>query len=246
MTKLYSDLAYLYDAMYQTFIDYDKEFDLYTDFLEQYRLASVLEIGCGSGHLARRFIEHQYDYQGIDISPQMLDIARQRCLTAKFECADMRTFTTGRQFDAVLITARSISYIIHNQDVLSTFHHIGQCLSDNGKLIFDFIDADSFLPVMNSEELIEHRAMYDQQLYLRQSRYVPNLETGLTWDWHSEFFTGSPDGQLESIATDLATLRAFLPAEIRLLLQLAGFRVIDEQVIETYAFRTIVVVAAKV
>ena len=246
MTKLYSDLAYLYDAMYQTFIDYDKEFDLYADLLKQHRVASVLEIGCGSGHLAKRFTDRQYDYRGMDISTQMLAIARQRCPTAQFECADMRTFTTDRLFDAVIITARSISYVVHNQDILSTFRHVGQCLSNNGKLIFDFIDAGSFLPDMDPELLIEHRAVHDRQQYLRQSRYVPNLATGLTWDWHSAFFTESPDGQLESIGTDLATLRALLPAEIRLLLQLSGFQIIDEQVIDTYAFRTVVVVAAKV
>lgn len=245
MTKLYSDLAHLYDAMYQTFIDYDKEFALYTDLLRQHQARSVLEIGCGSGHLAKRFTESQYDYQGVDISPQMLDIARRRCPEARFEQADMRTIATGRLFDAVLITARSISYIIHNQDILSTFRHIGQCLVSDGKLIFDFIDASTFLPGMDESALIEHRAAYEQQQYLRQSRYVPNLATGLTWDWHSAFFLETPDGQRRPIATDLATLRAFLPAEIQLLLRLAGFRIIDDYVVQTYAFSTVVVVATK-
>ena len=243
MTKLYSDLAYLYDAMYQTFIDYDKEFGLYADLLSQYQAKSVLEIGCGSGHLAKRFTDQQYDYRGVDISPQMLDIARRRCPQTQFEQADMRTITTGRLFDAVLITARSISYIIHNQEILSTFRHIGQCLPANGKLIFDFIDANTFLPDMDESALIEHRAMYEQQPYLRQSRYVPNLATGLTWDWHSAFFMETPDGQRQPIGTDLATLRAFLPDEIRLLLQLAGFKIVAQHAVQTYAFHTVVIVA---
>lgn len=245
MTKLYSDLAYLYDAMYQTFIDYDKEFGLYANLLKQHQAKSLLEIGCGSGHLAKRFTDQQYDYRGVDISPQMLDIARRRCPQTQFEQADMRTITTNRQFDAVLITARSISYIIHNQEILSTFRHIGQCLSTNGKLIFDFIDAATFLPDVDESALIEHRATYEQQSYRRQSRYVPNLATGLTWDWHSAFFVDTPDGQHQPIGTDLATLRAFLPAEMELLLRLAGFKLIDQHVVQTYAFRTVVVVAVR-
>ncbi len=245
MTKLYSDLAYLYDAMYQTFIDYDKEFDLYANVLTQYGAKSVLEIGCGSGHLAKRFAEHQYDYLGVDISSEMLAIGRHRCPGARFEQADMRTITISRQFDAVLITARSISYIIHNQDILSTFRHIGQLLPDNGKLIFDYIDASTFLPDMDKSVVIEHRATHDRQTHLRQSTYVPNLTSGLTWDWHSAFFTELADGQRQPIATDLATLRAFVPDEMRLLLRLAGFSVISEQVVQTYAFSTVLVVAGK-
>ncbi len=245
MTKLYSDLAYLYDAMYQTFIDYDKEFDLYANILTQYGAKSVLEIGCGSGHLAKRFTQQQYDYQGVDISSEMLAIARRRCPGARFEQADMRTITTTRPFDAVLITARSISYIIHNQNVLNTFRHIRQILPDDGKLIFDYIDASTFLTDMDESVTIEHRATHDEQQYLRQSTYVPNLTSGLTWDWHSAFFIESADGQRQPIATDLATLRAFVPDEMRLLLQLAGFSVVSEQVIQTYAFSTVLVVAGK-
>ena len=245
MTKLYSDLAYLYDAMYQTFIDYDKEFDLYANVLTQYGAKSVLEIGCGSGHLAKRFTEQQYDYLGVDISSEMLAIACHRCPGARFEQADMRTITASRRFDAVLITARSISYIIHNQDVLSTVRHIRQLLPDDGKLIFDYIDASTFLPDMAASVVIEHRAMHEQQHYLRQSMYAPNLTSGLTWDWHSAFFIELADGQRQPIATDLATLRAFVPDEMRLLLRLAGFSVVSEQVVQTYAFSTVLVVAGK-
>lgn len=245
MTKLYTDLAHLYDAMYQTFIDYDKEFTLYTDLLQQYGAGSVLEIGCGSGHLAKRFTDAGWDYQGVDNSEQMLALARQRCPTARFELGDMRSLTTNRPFDAVLITARSISYIIQNQDVLATFRHIGRCLAEGGKLVFDFIDAYTFFSTLDESAVLEHRATYEGQNYLRQSRYVPNLTTGLTWDWHSAFFTESDPNQRQPMATDVATLRAFLADEMRLLLQLSGFIVIQENRQPTYAFDTFVVVAGK-
>lgn len=243
MTKLYTDLAHLYDAMYQTFIDYDKEFTLYTDLLRQYGAGSVLEIGCGSGHLAKRFMDAGWDYQGVDNSEQMLALARQRCPTARLELGDMRSLVTNRPFDAVLITARSISYIIQNQDVLATFRHIRQCLAESGKLIFDFIDAYTFFSTLDESAVLEHRATYEGQNYLRQSRYVPNLTTGLTWDWHSAFFTESDPNHRQPIATDVATLRAFLTDEMRLLLQLSGFAVIQANRQPTYAFDTFVVVA---
>ena len=245
MTKLYTELAYLYDAIYQTFIDYDEEFVLYTNLLRPYKVQSVLEIGCGSGHLAKRFSQPTWDYVGVDFSEQMLKIARQRCPAAHVEWGDMRSLTINRTFDAVLITARTISYIIHNQEVLSTFRSISNCLEKGGKLIFDFIDASTFFKNLDESALIEHRAMYEQQQCIRQSRYAVNFSTGLTWDWHSAFFTESDDKQLHPIASDLATLRAFLIDEIRLFLHLSDFSVIQERRQPTYAFDTIVVVAEK-
>lgn len=245
MTKLYSDLAYLYDALYQTFIDYDAEFQLYQNCFEPGKVKSVLEIGCGSGHLANRFLKAGYEYVGIDISPQMLALARQRCPNARFEQADMRTLQLGQSFDAILITARSLSYILSNTDVTSTFRHLGQHLSPAGTLHFDFIDAASFLPGINPQTIVEHRAMYAEQTYLRQSSYKSNLTNGFTWDWHSAFFVERDGRPLEPVADDDATLRAFLPDEIRLLLQLANLTVQAEQRQPTYAFDTWVFSAKK-
>ncbi len=245
MTTLYSDLAYLYDALYQTFIDYDAEFRLYENSVKPFGAKSVLEIGCGSGHLSSRFQQANYAYTGIDISPQMLALARQRCPTARFELADMRTLDLNQSFDAVLITARSLSYILTNADVLATFRQLRKHLSPTGTLHFDFIDAATFLPGMNPKTLVEHRAMYDGQPYLRQSHYQPNGATGFTWDWRSDFFIEQAGQPRQPVATDDATLRAFLPDEIRLLLQLAGLTVLTEQRQPTYAFDTWVFSAKK-
>ncbi|TAE20947.1 MAG: class I SAM-dependent methyltransferase [Cytophagales bacterium] len=244
MTKLYTDLSWLYDAMYQTFIDYDAEFQFYSKLMAEFGLRSVLEIGCGSGHLAKRFTEQGYDYQGVDLSEDMLALARQRCPNAQVSVGDMRTLVLPRSFDAVLITARSISYIVENADVLATFRSLRNCLNPGGKLIFDFIDAASFFGQMNASAILEHRAEYEGQTYLRQSRYVPNLTHGWTWDWHSAFFRQT-NAQPEPIADDVATLRAFLPDELRLFLQLAGLATDEIRSQKTYAFDTGVVVAYK-
>jgi hypothetical protein len=98
---------------------------------------------------------------------------------------------------------------------------------------------------LNPREVVEHRAMYNGQTYLRQSRYGPHLQTGFSWDWHSDFFIEQTDGPPQPVASDDATLRAFLPVEIRLLLQLAGLTIIAEQRQPTYAFDTWVFSARK-
>lgn len=67
MTQLYSTLANVYHEMYQHIFDYDKEFQFYDVLLKTNNCNKILEIGCGSGMLARRFLKEGYDYLGLDV-----------------------------------------------------------------------------------------------------------------------------------------------------------------------------------
>jgi hypothetical protein len=48
MSNLYGNLSEVYEAMYQSFINYDEEFSFYNDLLQKYNCKNVLEIGCGT------------------------------------------------------------------------------------------------------------------------------------------------------------------------------------------------------
>ena len=78
MTQLYTTYADLYNKMYQSFIDYDEEYQYYKTLLDKHSAKSVLEVGCGTEHLARRFLTEGYQYSGMDISASMLDSISER------------------------------------------------------------------------------------------------------------------------------------------------------------------------
>lgn len=59
MNKLHSDFATLCHRVYPSFINYDEQHRFYIDLLQKYGCDSVLEIGCGSGHLARRMLANR-------------------------------------------------------------------------------------------------------------------------------------------------------------------------------------------
>jgi hypothetical protein len=50
MATLYDGKWPLYDAMYQTFVDYDEEYNFYNTLIQEYNCAK-LEIGSGTGNL---------------------------------------------------------------------------------------------------------------------------------------------------------------------------------------------------
>ncbi|WP_232758791.1 class I SAM-dependent methyltransferase [Flavobacterium sp. ALD4] len=69
--------AAIYDAIYQTFIDYDDEYKFYNQLIQEYNCKTVLEIGSGKGNLAKRFKENNQDYTGLDYSRSMIAIAEK-------------------------------------------------------------------------------------------------------------------------------------------------------------------------
>jgi hypothetical protein len=49
MASLYQGkMAAIYDAMYQTFVDYDEEYAFYNAFIQENNCKTILEIGSGT------------------------------------------------------------------------------------------------------------------------------------------------------------------------------------------------------
>lgn len=66
---------------------------------------TVLDIGCGTGAMTERFARHGAKAVGLDISPGMLGLARQRCSSlpnVELRCQDWESFCDGPEYDLVL------------------------------------------------------------------------------------------------------------------------------------------------
>lgn len=71
---------------------------------------TLLDVACGTGlhmeHLAKHF-----HVEGLDICPELLEIARERIPGALFHLGDMTSFALGKQFDSVTCLFSSIGYV---------------------------------------------------------------------------------------------------------------------------------------
>jgi SAM-dependent methyltransferase len=242
MTQLYTTYAELYHKMYQSFIDYDEEYQFYKALLDKNGVNNILEIGCGTGQLAKRFLRDGYGYTGIDVSMPMLEYARKELPSHHFHQMDMREITLPSKFNGVIITARSISYILSNVDVMATFRSIKNVLKDGGVLIFDFIDARNFIPSINDQEVILHEVVIDNVRYKRESIFERRIDNSWTWIWKSTFMK-EENGGYHAIGFDEAELRSFTADELEIFLSLTGFRILQVVDRKVYAFDTKVIVA---
>jgi SAM-dependent methyltransferase len=245
MASLYEGkMAAIYDAMYQTFVNYDEEYAFYNDFIQENNCKTILEIGSGTGNLAKRFKENRQDYTGLEYSQSMIAIAQKRNKNCTFILGDMRDFNLEKQVDAIIITGRSTSYLTTNDDVNETFASLFTNITEEGIIAFDFIDANRFIPYINENQKIIHKAEHEGISYLRESHWDTTTLDNFMVEWTAKYYTFI-HGKKDLIANDFSTVRVFTLNEIQLFLYLNNFEIIKTIDRKTYAYDTYVIVAKK-
>ncbi len=97
---------------------------------------SVLELACGTGAVLKH-LHPPYQITGLDISEEMLEVARSNVPDATFYQGDMSTFSLPRSFDLILCLFDSINHLTTFAQWQSLFRHVDQHLGALGLFIFD-------------------------------------------------------------------------------------------------------------
>ena len=96
---------------------------------------SLCELGCGSGWMTRFAARHGLEAEGYDISPEMIEIARelaeQEGLDVQFQVADMEELDLGRRFDTCLL----YDALHHSPRADLVFATAHRALKPGGKLL---------------------------------------------------------------------------------------------------------------
>lgn len=135
-----------YDIFAQVYDDLmDEElYDSWVNFTTQslpLKNQQVLDLACGAGHLAIRMKQEGYNVTGLDLSSQMIEIAKQRAedaeLTIPFVIGNMLDLSAVNQFDAVTCYCDSICYLPDADAVQKAFEEVYQHLTKEGVFLFD-------------------------------------------------------------------------------------------------------------
>jgi SAM-dependent methyltransferase len=108
---MFSRSAAIYDAVY-SFKDYAAESERLHALIEERSpgAATLLDVACGTGkHLEQ--LRGWYEVSGLDLDPQLLELAKERLGDVELHEADMTAFALDRQFDVVTCLFSSIGYV---------------------------------------------------------------------------------------------------------------------------------------
>jgi ubiquinone/menaquinone biosynthesis C-methylase UbiE len=103
-----------------------------------------LDVACGTGrHL--EFLRATHDVTGLDRSPEMLRVARQRLPRVALVRGDMRTFRLPRRYDVISCLFGAIGNVPTEQGVQQTLLNFANHLKPGGLLILEpWIDPEEY------------------------------------------------------------------------------------------------------
>jgi len=168
----YTAFAYVYDELMDN-VPYDEWAQYLIGLLKENGVEDglVCELGCGTGQMTRRLAAAGYDMIGIDLSEDMLDVAREQEYKAfegeyDFEDAepsilylqqDMRSFELYGTVSAIVSICDSMNYITTEEDLLTVFQLVNNYLDKDGIFIFDLNTEYKYKELLGDTTIAENR-----------------------------------------------------------------------------------------
>ena len=97
---------------------------------------NVLELGCGTGSVLKQLSKH-YEVWGLDLSKQMLSIARKKVPPPRLSRQNMVNFRLRQRFDVICCVFDSLNHVASFTQWKYLFNNVHLHLADEGVFIFD-------------------------------------------------------------------------------------------------------------
>lgn len=137
-----------------------------------------LDLGCGTGVLCETLYEAGIEASGMDLSENMIAIARQSKPELHYDVANMITYRPEKKFDLVTCTGDALNHIIEPDDIGRIFDNVYAYLQDGGHFIFDILNEGEVNPG-EPFDLDYDETTRAQFLITRDSEGIINLKTSV-------------------------------------------------------------------
>ncbi len=227
MTDIYQD-ARLYDALgAQQFGGGDLPY--WQRLCVRYG-GPVLELACGSGRLTISLADEGLDIEGLDLSPAMFALAREksdaRGLKLLWHLGDMTDFLVDRKFSFIFLPNNSVAHLLRWVDLVSCLNRVKRHLKKDGRFALDYFNPSLALLTRDPESrspvaAFTHPDTGEEVVVTETSAYDSATQINhIRWFWRF-------GGRADEVVSDLP-MRVYFPQELDALLSCAGF-VIEEK-----------------
>ena len=149
MEVIFKKYASYYNLLYAN-KDYTAEVDYIEALLKKYRVkhppsftktsTRLLDLGCGTGRHAKYFLQKNYSVVGVDLSPEMVAIAKESVskTNEQYLVGDVRSIRLEDKFDMVSSLFHVASYQNTLADLGAFIETAALHLERGGMFLFDF------------------------------------------------------------------------------------------------------------
>ncbi|WP_052071639.1 class I SAM-dependent methyltransferase [Sphingopyxis sp. MWB1] len=227
MTVFDSSYANQYDLLYAD-KDYVAECDLVAAAASSHDVAMsrVLDIGCGTGGHSLEWARRGVACVGVDMSPSMITLAEEKAaglpiaLRPEFLVGDAQSFQADGEFDVATMMFAVLGYMADNDAVVAALRNARRHLRLGGLFAFDCWYGPAVLSVRPEDRVRVVEGAKGQTI-----RSASTTVDSLRQLAHVNFrlWTVAGDRYLGH-AEETHAMRFFFAQELKLLLQVAGFR----------------------
>lgn len=218
------EFSAVYDKLQDA--DYDLFADYYKRVFRKYGIKPelVLDLGCGTGSVTLRLAEMGFDMIGVDLSCEMLDIAREKAEKANksilFLNQDMTSFELYGTVDAIVSSLDGVNYITEDSGVFETMKLCRNYLNPGGIFVFDINSEYKLSTVLGNNTYVYDN---DDVYYVWQNFYD---EKSRICDFELNFFVKNKSNGSYKRFDEYQSERAYSIAEMTEYAEKAGLELL--------------------
>lgn len=212
----FTRLAEVYDAIMAD-VEYDDwvAFVLRQATLRGFAGGRLLDLGCGTGNATAPAVERGFDVDGLDASPEMLEVARAKLPHAAFHLGDVRDFELPDRYALVYSVFDALNNLLSDEAFVAMARQVRRHLEPGGWFVFD---ANTRVGLQRLWEDDRAEGWAGEVYYRWLHRYDPATERATV-----EAYCDGPEGAF----TEVHQERPYDPDDLRRLLGIAGFAPVE-------------------
>lgn len=183
----------------------------------------ILDLGCGTGSMTNLMAKKGYELIGIDLSEDMLAIARDKAKDENLEVMylnqDMTELDLFGTVDAIISVGDALNYITLDEDLKKTFEKVNLFLNPGGLFIFDMNTVYKFKEVLGNKTYAENHEDY---AYIWENYYYEDEAIN---EYEVNVFIKNEDGLYEK-STEVHHERGYDPSEVIKSLEASGLKLL--------------------
>jgi SAM-dependent methyltransferase len=181
---------------------------------------SLLDVACGTGRHLQHLRDH-FSVAGLDRSPEMLEVARQRCVGVPLYEGSLVGFRLSRTFDVVTCLFGSIGYARTTRNLNRAVRTMKRHLRSGGALVVE--------PWVTPDRFVSGKLVFDRvdEPDLKIARMYVTSREGRLSVFESDYLVCTADGVRHF--RERQELGLFTDEEYRAAFLEAGLEIVDMQ-----------------